>query len=478
MSLSQKTLTPLQQIILRFIPQPATAWILIFGLFFFTAVGIFVGAGNLLRVVFPLGSLAVGLFLFQKCPLMYISFTLWLYFLTPFIRRLIDYHSSWVNPSTVLLAPPLVALIPLATVIQYLPQMNRRGGLPFLLALGGISYAFLIGLVRGFPPIVIRDLIDWLTPLSFAIYLWINWRSYPDYRQTIQRTFVWGVLVMGIYGVIQYLVAPEWDRLWLIESGMTSSAGDPEPFGMRIWSTMNSPGPFAATMMTGLILLFSSSSIIRLPAAGFGYLSFLLAIVRAAWGAWLLALIVFASSLKLRLQLRLIMTITVLALIVIPLATLEPFSERISDRMETFSNLEEDASAQDRQTLYEGHLNEALFNYQGTGIGVAFTLDERGQPIPITIDSGVIAIFNTLGWFGAIPYFGGIILLVGKMFQAYKEIAFDEFLACCRSLSFAFLFLLFAANSLVGFSGLIFWSFSAIILAGNKYYKNLYLYED
>ncbi|MFP4134828.1 MAG: hypothetical protein ACLFTJ_11830, partial [Halothece sp.] len=163
MSYSQKLLTPSQQLILKLIPQPATAWILILGLFFFTAVGIFVGAGTLLRVVFPLGSLAVGLFLFQKYPIIYISFTFWLYFLTPLIRRLIDYRSSWVNPSPVLLAPPLVALITLLTVVQYLPRMNRRGGLPFLLALGGISYAVLIGLVRGSPTIVIRDLINWLT---------------------------------------------------------------------------------------------------------------------------------------------------------------------------------------------------------------------------------------------------------------------------------------------------------------------------
>ncbi|MFP4338429.1 MAG: hypothetical protein ACLFQP_10910 [Halothece sp.] len=477
MSYSQKLLTPSQQLILKLIPQPATAWILILGLFFFTTVGIFVGAGTLLRVVFPLGSLAVGLFLFQKYPLIYISFTFWLYFLTPLIRRLIDYRSSWVNPSPVLLAPPLVALITLLTVVQYLPRMNRRGGLPFLLALGGISYAVLIGLVRGSPTIVIRDLINWLTPLSFAIYLWINWRSYPDYRQTIQRTFLWGVLVMGVYGVIQYLVAPEWDQFWLIESGMTSSAGSPQPFGIRVWSTMNSPGPFAAAMMVGLILLFSSQSLMRFPAAGFGYLSFLLAIVRSLWGGWLLTLIIFASSLKLKFQLHLIMTMVALALIVMPLATLEPFSERISDRFETFSNLEEDNSAQARLGLYQGHLSQALFNYQGTGIGVAFTLDENGQPVTVPIDSGVIAIFNTLGWFGAIPYFGGVILLVAKNFQAH-EIRFDRFLSCSRAIPLTFLSLLVIANTLVGLGGLMFWSFSAITLAGHKYYQNLHFYEN
>jgi len=352
-----------------------------------------------------------------------------------------------------------------------LPKAHRFGGLPFLLALAGVGYAFCIGLIRSSPVAATRDLISWLAPLSLGFYLLVNWRNYPHYRQNIQRTFLWGVLVMGIYGVIQYLVAPEWDGFWLVESGMTSSAGSPEPLGIRVWSTMNSPGPFAAAMMVGLILLLSSQSVMRFPAAGFGYLSFLLSIVRSMWGAWLVALVIFTASLKSKLQLRLIITLLVLGLLVIPLANMEPFSERISSRFETFSNLGEDTSAQARQELYRNHLDDALFNYQGTGIGQAFRLDENGQPINIPIDSGIIALFNTLGWFGGIPYLGGVILLVWEVFQT-KELKFDPFLSCCRAICISFLLLMVIANSLVGFGGLMFWSFSTLTLAGHKYYQN------
>lgn len=455
----------------HFIPEPAAAWTAILVLFIFTALGILAGAGSILRVAFPLGSLLVGIFLYQKYPIFYISFTFWLYFLTPLIRRLIDYWSGWVNPSPVLLAPPVVAFITLATVAKRLPQSIRFGGLPFLLAFAGVGYAFTIGLIRSSPVVATRDLINWLAPLSFGFYLLVNWRHYPKYRQNIQRTFLWGVLIMGIYGVIQYLVAPEWDCFWLVESGMTSSAGSPEPLKIRVWSTMNSPGPFAAAMMVGLILLLSSSSVMRFPAAGFGYLSFLLAIVRSMWGAWLVALIIFSASLKSKLQLRLIITLLVLALLVIPLANMEPFSERISTRLETFSNLEEDNSAQARQELYRNHIDDALFNYQGTGIGQAFRLDENGQPINIPIDSGIIALFNTLGWFGGVPYLGGVILLIWKVSQT-KEVKFDPFLSCCRAIGISFLLLIVIANSLVGFGGLMFWSFSTLTLAGYKYYRN------
>lgn len=469
MRISQTVLTTSPKKLSSLIPQPALAWVAILTLFVFTALGILAGAGSILRFFFPLGALLVGVLLYQKYPVFYISFTFWLYFLTPLIRRLIDYRSGWVNPSPVLLAPPLVALITLATVTKNLPKAHRIGGFPFLLALSGIFYAFLIGVIKSSPVTATRDLIDWLTPLSLGFHLLVHWRNYPSYRQNIQRTFLWGVFVMGVYGVVQYLVAPEWDVFWLVKSGMTSSAGSPEPLGIRVWSTMNSPGPFATATMAGLILLFGSRDSLRIPAAVFGYMAFLLSVVRSAWGGWLVAILIFGTSLKLKLQIRLIITLLVMALLVIPLANMDPFSERISQRLETFSNLEEDNSAQVRAKLYGRELDSAIFNYQGTGIGAAFGFDENGQPVNIPIDSGIIALMNTLGWFGSIPYLGGIALLFWDMFKP-TTIRFDQFMNSCRALCVTFVILMIIANSLVGFGGIIFWGFSAMTVAGRRYY--------
>jgi hypothetical protein len=100
--------------------------------------------------------------------------------------------------------------------------------------------ACLVGLINNPPLAVARAFLEWLTPILFGFHLFIHWRHYPSYRQNIQRIFLWGVLVMGVYGVLQYLVAPEWDRFWLIN---VKAFGSAEPLAIRVFSTVNSPGP-------------------------------------------------------------------------------------------------------------------------------------------------------------------------------------------------------------------------------------------
>ena len=61
-------------------------------------------------------------------------------------------------------------------------------------------------------------------------------------------------MVMGAYGVWQYMVAPAWDGFWIESTGLLTF-GKPEPRQIRVFSTMHSNGPFAVTMMAALLLL-------------------------------------------------------------------------------------------------------------------------------------------------------------------------------------------------------------------------------
>ncbi len=133
-----------------------------------------------------------------------------------------------------------MVIVTAITFIRHLPNANRQGGLPFILGFVGVFYGFLIGLVHNSPIPVARGLLDWLSPVIFAFYLFVNWRDYPSYRQQTQRVFIWCVLIVGAYGIYQFVVAPEWDRYWLLKSKLFSSSGNPVPFGMRIWSTLHS----------------------------------------------------------------------------------------------------------------------------------------------------------------------------------------------------------------------------------------------
>jgi len=443
-------------------------WAAILGLVVLTALAM-VGAGGILRPLITLGSFAVGVFLYRRYPILYMGFAWWLWLLAPFVARVIDYRSSFDPLRLVLLSQYLVTLLTLHTFLKHLPKASRQDGLPFVLAFVGVVYGFLVGLINTSPITAFRGLLDWLPPIPFGFYLFINWRDYPEYRQNIQRVFLWGVLVTGAYGVVQYLVVPEWDRFWLISTKLTSF-GDPEPFKLRIWSTMPSPGPFAVMMMTGLLLLFTSKEAVRIPAAGAGYLAFLLTMVRTLWGAWFLGLLILMASLKAHLQMRLIVTILIMAVCVVPLVTIEPFATTITTRLQTFSNLQEDDSAKVRKEIYEKGLNSALTNGLGNGIGNTFIAKE-GKLEPVVIDSGILDMFFTLGWFGAVFYLGGLLLLLYNLFQ-YSEFRFDPFMAAARAISIACFMTLPGGSTMLAFGGIVLWGFLGIAIAGHKYHQH------
>ena len=439
------------------------AWIAILSLSGFIGLCLLVGAGRILVPIFPLGSVAVGLFLYWRYPLFYMGFIWWLWFLGPLIRRMIDYQSGYLTYGPWTLTPLLVTFTSSITLVKYLPKASKSGSMPFILPIGAICYSFLIGLIQNPKNLVVNQFLAWLGPVLFAFHLFTNWQDYPRYRHHIQRIFLWGTLVMGIYGVIQYLVAPAWDTFWLRNIG-NLTFGKPEPLGIRVSSTMESPQSFANMMMAGLLLLFSHQEKIRFLAAGGGYLSFLLSKARSAWVGWVVALVSFLISLKSNLQIRLIVTIMVASLFIVPLAVIEPFSTVIASRLETLSDTE-DSSMQHRLDGYNDLLNVALSEFQGKGLG--YTIHSEGSIG--SRDSSILSILFSLGWVGTIPYLGGFFLLFARLFRA-TERRFDPFAGCAFAIVLG-MFTQVGLNMIFdGSMAMIFWGFLGMGMAANKYY--------
>lgn len=442
--------------------QPAQAWIAILGLALFTALCILAHAGAILRLIFPAASFIVGVFLYRRYPILYIGFTWWIWFITPWIRRLVDIQSGWVDPSPILLAPPLVTLITFASFLRYFPQSYYQGGLPFILSFLGVGYAFFIGLIQAPLISAVLACLNWLTPIAFGFHLFINWRNYPQLSQNIQRTFLWGVLVTGSYGIWQYLVAPEWDKFWIVNTGAVAF-GTPEPLGIRVFSTMNSPQPFAVVMMAGLLLLFDGKGSLRFASAGVGYLSLLLSSARAVWLGWLVAVFILTSSLKAKLQMRLILTLLVIVILVVPLANIEPFSSVIAPRIQSLTNADDDISYNERTDRYATYLGLALSQIIGSGLGGNAALGPN-------IDSGILDTFYSFGWMGAIPYLGGLILLIFSLLQ-YPEVRFDSFMSAARAISIGVFAQIGLNGVTAGLFGVVLWGFLGIATGAHKYYS-------
>ena len=445
--------------------EPAPAWMAILGFVFCSFLLIIAGAGSILNLFFPAGAFIVGGFLYFRAPILYLGFTWWICFLSPLVRRLADYRSGFTEPSPILLAPFLVVLVTLVTLYKNLPKAHRLGGLPFIFCFVSIFFGICLGFVQTSPISVGINGLKWLSPVLLSFHLFVNWREYPNYRQNIRRVFLWGVLVMGVYGIFQYLTAPEWDRFWHINSGM-QSIGIPEPLGIRVWSTMNSPGPFAFFMMAGLLTLIDRTGALSIFASVFGYLSFLLTLLRTAWLGWFGAIVILFSSLKAKHQMRLIIIFAVLAMSLVPLIAMDSFSESITSRLDTFSNIENDGSGQARLGVYSRFLSNPSIALIGTGMGNYEVTSELEIG-----DSGLIGIFLSFGWFGGSVYLSGMLKLIFELWS-FSGRSPDRFINIANAIAMSSLFILPLAYSNLDVHGICLWGFLGIGLAGKKYYQS------
>ncbi|MBD2101119.1 O-antigen ligase family protein [Leptolyngbya sp. FACHB-261] len=415
----------------------------------------------------------VGFYLYQKHPLSYISYTWWLWFLAPELRRLVDYKVGYQTTSPIILAPHLVTGLACLSLRRLPPTVTLSDMVPFGLCLLGVVYSFLVGAVTGSLPSATFALFNWLFPIVFGVHLFVNWRSYLPYRKVMLNTFLWSVLILGAYGVVQFMIAPPWDTYWMTSSKM-GSIGSPAPLQIRVFSTMNSPGPFAGVMATGLLLLFSAKGTLVLAAAGPGYLSFLLSMVRASWAGWMLSLLTFATFMKVRFQFRLILTLLLLGILVVPLASMGPFSSTINSRVNSLSNVQSDSSFNARSTLYADFLSNALVNPMGAGLGktgLATKLASGGELGELGIlDSGVLDVLFSLGWLGGLPYLIGLVWLLIRSLS-YLPRSVDLFADAARSIAITGVIQLIFSNTFIGVAGMTSWAFLAMSLSAGKYYQ-------
>jgi hypothetical protein len=440
---------------------------------FFTLLIILLVMGRsapLLRPLLPILSFLVGLFLFKKHPAHYLGFAWSLWLFTPFLARIADFQSAWDSQRVMLITPFLVSAISSVTFFKNFGRLVKQGETPFVLVTIGLGYGILVGLSLTAPMNVIRALLDWMVPVFFGFHLFWNWKAYPIYADALRKTFTAGVLVTGIYGIFQYMTAPEWDCQWLIDSGMNTSLGNPEPFQLRVWSTMHSAGPFASFLMAGLLLLLSDRSALKLPATIVGYLSFLLSLVRSSWGGWLIGFFSLVSSVNSKIQIRLIVFALIASICVVPLSQMEPFSETISGRVSSISNLEDDTSFNVRSENFGEFLLSAVSNPLGQGLGNVWRVNSEGNLVQLVTDSGIADILFTLGILGGIPYVAGTFLLMTQAMRS-PYAAQDTFINASRSISLSLLLQIIFANAFLGVGGMLIWTFLGISLAGDRYYK-------
>lgn len=424
------------------------------------------GSGTLLRIAYPAAAALSGLVLYRSNPIGYVKYALWIWFITPLVRRIVDIRCGWAETNLVLLAPFLVSAV---VMIAFLSKGNRAWSnipIAFVLCATAILYGFVIGLLVKPSAELCFGLLNWICPLVFGLHLYQNWDKYEQYQEAIGRTFILGALLMGTYGVFQFLNPPAWDRFWLENVQRTAGAsfGQPEPLLIRVWSTMNAPGPFANTIMMGLILLFAVRSSWKLPAAIAGYTSFLLSAVRTAWLSWVIALVWILKSANPRVIARIIVSVGLLVVCLIPVMSDSRLATVIGNRLDTFSDLKHDDSFGARMEMYRILGRDVIENPFGQGLQVSEV--SRG----IAVDSGILLMLFSFGWIGTFIFAAGILCVLARTGFGNKKK--DEFRVALKAGMIGLVAQLIGGNIFVGVSGAMFWMFAGMYLASGRYHAS------
>jgi hypothetical protein len=441
-----------------------------------TALLVVAHQGTLLTLAFPVLSIVTGLWLYFVNPVRYIGFMWWMWFLSPEVRRLADYAKGGFTPTSLIQVAPLaVTMISGISLVRHYPLLAQRRGLPVLIALTGIAYAFVIGVASSGPAAAIYDLANWVYPLLIGFHIMVLTRRYPECRDTIVNTFIYGMLAMGAYGLVQFFVMPAWDAMWMMGAQM-SSQGDPTPYGVRVFSTMNSSGPFAFAMMGAMVFVMAAKHRVRWVAAAFGFFAFALSLVRSTWGGWVIAMLIQLFKSSNRVRLRILVSVLVLAGVCVPLLAVGPVAERMQQRLNSLVNLSDDQSYAARNQFYADFAKTAFTDVVGEGLGatgastkLAGNNGELGKYG--SFDSGVMNIPFVLGWPGTLLYLSGVLWLLARAVRAALRMPDDRYACACMSLAISIFAMLVFTNSLVGTGGLLLFSSVFSLLSAQHWRK-------
>lgn len=356
-------------------PRPVlpVAWTAVVGVVVSGAAGAALVGGPVFNLGFTaLSTLSVLVLVSRHRVVDAIHVCLWLWLTVPLMRRMSDLASGFDSSNPVLAAPALSSMALLVVLLR--PEFYRTPapGFAFFVfwvfsVTGGVS--FIVGAANaGVVPAGVT-LLQWFGPLALGVAALSV--DPPEELLAMLRSFsLVALLVLGAYGVYQWVVAPEWDAAWLLAVTPTSDYfGRPDPFKIRVYSSMNSPFVFGVTMVWLIIAQLTAvgrRGFVRWLAVGVGCIALGLSEVRAAWIFLALCLILLFAFRRLPVG-----RLTVGAVVLYGSLTLffQTALETVSGRFDSLSSGGSDESLLARLVIYGDVLGPAMSAVVGAGFG-------------------------------------------------------------------------------------------------------------
>ncbi len=177
--------------------------------------GLLTPASKLLVALAPALSFAIALYLHKRHRGYYVGLVCWLFFLTPMLRRLIEFRTGDTTASFVMVSPFLACFAGLAIFRDNWSQLLAPVLRNMLYVAAAIGYGTVVGLLSNPKVAVVQDLFGWIAPICFALYIYAQREHLDELLNSFRLNFLYGVLIMGLYGICQFFFVPPWDAFWM-----------------------------------------------------------------------------------------------------------------------------------------------------------------------------------------------------------------------------------------------------------------------
>ncbi len=466
-AVTARPLAPAAQRSGRSTASASTVAFILFGIV--TLAGLLGAGGGLYPILFVAAAVTAALVSYYRAPSRYVAFVFFLWFFTPFVRRVIDYQHGFKPANIVLVAPTLATMVAMLTLLYRARELRGALLYPFTLTLAGVAYGFFIGVLKvGMFPATYA-LITWIGPISFSMHLILNWRILPALRESFLDFLQWALPLIAAYGLYQVATMPAWDRYWM-EMAEVFSIGVPVRFGFRAFGTMNSPGPYAVALLVGMIFMLGTARRGMVISLTLGLLALLLTRARSSWVALIVGLLIVQLMGPVRRMGRNWIFLLFMVAVAVPVLSLDVFRDTIFSRIASFASLNEDSSVRQRLVLSNLATQALGARAEGEGLGATGGGTKLGTATgrQASIDNGFLEVFYVLGWPGGSLVMLGLLgqLLTLSRFRDSRE---DSFANASRAAMWALLSVLFIGDIFSGAIGAMFWGAYGFACSAHAY---------
>jgi hypothetical protein len=419
------------------------------------------------RTFFPAAAALVGAWLVLRgYAASFLTFCLWLFLATPFVRRVADAHAGFLQANTLMLAPFVASACAVIELPRFFLAPGRPAQWPMGLLLLACCYGYLVAITGGLWTAGAIDLLRWITPPLLCCYLLTKTDRWWEICAALRAMALLALPLISAYAVYQYVVMPRWDVIWMRNVKM-GSVGPPMPFQVRAFGSMNSPASLAYYLNALILITLCLRSPLRWVNVTLGASALAVTLVRSAW----LGLALGAGVLMLRAPQRAKMSVLALGaglLLAAPMVVTNAQVEHmVVQRLQTLTNLNGDESFSARSTSYADTARE-LFDWPwGQGMGKAnvaanYTSQNR------TIDGGPIEIMLSLGVLFGLMYLTMAVLLAGAAFLRPPPQTGRDIWAAAQAILFAQTMAFASVTTTIGEIGVLFWVAIGLLLAAPR----------